>query len=343
MNDVSSMDRGNSRNTAESKLGVASCIHASGIETLAMNLAPELNPRALNLSIAPVPKGLDYSEGTVATYRDAHFFVIRWNPKQISGQAARVTELRIRSATPGKVFLLCYDMGGWCIERLFSPAEAGDRFRALSDAKDLNILPTTFVQSMELGKPDIATPFIGTVYSLWRQMEEQNCEASKTAFWKLATEHGILISADDDDDKLRISYVGQYAPILRYYGEEWKLEALSLQSANWSAQNRHDTRVSTHYQNVARTGKPRLDVIVGHLDLPNGLSAWVQYQRLSMPIKVGVHIPAVQVFSDLLPNAPFPFLENSWSAAPASSRGNPTIGHPSLAQSSRDRRYALKG
>lgn len=292
----------------DNRFGVASRIHSTGVETLAMDLVQELSPYDLNHSVAPVPVALDYDQGSVATYRDSHFFVVRWNPRRLGNRAAVLTERRLRGATPGKVILLCYDMGGWCIERLFSPAEAADRFRDLSSASNLITLPTTFIQQMAPESRNIQTPFVGLAFSLWRQMLENGCGEAKSAFWKLANQRALLVSADDDDDHLQLSYIGKQAPILRYYGQDWKADALGVNARKLGAHNRHETRVNREYLEVARTFKPRLDCVVGHLELPNGLSAWVQYQRLMLPVPSGNHVPAVQVFSDLLPNAAFPFL-----------------------------------
>ena len=293
----------------DNRFGVASRIHASGVETLAMDLMPELNPHVLNLSVAPLPLGLDYNQGGVATFRDSHFFVIRWNPRRLSARAAHFTEQRLRNASPGKVILLCYDMGGWCIERVFSPHGAADRFRALSSVGNLVPLPTTFVRQTEPNQANIVTQFGSLAYALWRQMVEGKCSEAKEAFWKLANKRAVLASADDDDDTLRLSYIGTQAPILRYYGEDWKAEALSVNSRKLGAHNRHEDRMVQEYRDVARSFKPRLDFVVGHLDLPSGISAWVQYQRLMLPVPSGHRVPAVQVFTDLLPNAAFPFLE----------------------------------
>ena len=293
----------------DNRFGVASRIHASGVETLAMDLMPELNPHVLNLSVAPLPLGLDYNQGGVATFRDSHFFVIRWNPRRLSARAAHFTEQRLRNASPGKVILLCYDMGGWCIERVFSPHGAADRFRALSSVGNLVPLPTTFVRQTEPNQANIVTPFGSLAYALWRQMVDGKCSEAKEAFWKLANKRAVLASADDDDDTLRLSYIGTQAPILRYYGEDWKAEALSVNSRKLGAHNRHEDRMVQEYRDVARSFKPRLDFVVGHLDLPSGISAWVQYQRLMLPVPSGHRVPAVQVFTDLLPNAAFPFLE----------------------------------
>jgi len=293
----------------DNRFGVASRIHASGVETLAMDLMPELNPHVLNLSVAPLPLGLDYNQGGVATFRDSHFFVIRWNPRRLNARAAHFTEQRLRNASPGKVILLCYDMGGWCIERVFSPHGAADRFRALSSVGNLVPLPTTFVRQTEPNQANIVTPFGSLAYALWRQMVDGKCSGAKEAFWKLANKRAVLASADDDDDTLRLSYIGTQAPILRYYGEDWKAEALSVNSRKLGAHNRHEDRMVQEYRDVARSFKPRLDFVVGHLDLPSGISAWVQYQRLMLPVPSGHRVPAVQVFTDLLPNAAFPFLE----------------------------------
>ncbi|RVU36564.1 hypothetical protein EOI86_15355 [Hwanghaeella grinnelliae] len=294
---------------SDTRFGVASRIHASGVETLAVDLMPELNPHALNLSVAPFPLALDYSQGGVATFRDSHFFVIRWNPMRLSARAACFTEQRLRNESPGKVILLCYDMGGWCIERVYSPHGAADRFRALSSAGNLVPLPTTFIRQTEPTEGNIVTPFGRLAFSLWRQMIEKKCPEAKEAFWKLAGTRAVLASADDDDDTLRLSYVGTQAPILRYYGEDWKAEALSVNSRKLGAHNRHEARMNQEYRDVARTFKPRVDFVVGHLELPSGISAWVQYQRLMLPVPSGHHVPAVQVFTDLLPNVAFPFLE----------------------------------
>ena len=294
----------------DNRFGVACCIHSSGVESLAMDLVPELDPHLLNLNVAPIAASLDYDSGEVATYRDSHFFVVRWNPRCLSGRVADLTEQRLRGATPGKVILLCYDMGGWCIERLFSPAVAADRFRDLSAIGNVITLPTTFIRQLEPETKNIATPFVSLAFSLWRQMLVNGCDESRKAFWRLANRRALLVSADDDDEHLRLSYIGDQAPILRYYGQDWKSEALSINAGKMGAHNRHETRVNLEYQEVARTFRPRLDLVVGHLDLPNGFSAWVQYQRLMLPIPSGNHVPAVQVFSDLLPNTAFPFLEN---------------------------------
>lgn len=292
----------------DNRYGVASRIHSSGVETLAMDLAPELNPHVLNLSVAPIPAVLDYNQGGVATYRDSHFFVVRWNPRSLGFRAARFTEQRLRDATPGKVILLCYDMGGWCVERLFSPKLAADRFRDLSAAGNLMPLPTTFVRQIDPDARNIVTPFVSLAFSLWRQMMNANCQHAKDAFWRLANKRAVLVSADDDDENLRLSYIGTQAPILRYYGDVWKSEALSVNARKLGAHNRHENRMSREYRDVAHNFQPRLDFVVGHLDLPSGLSTWVQYQRLMLPVPSGGHVPAVQVFTDLLPNASFPFL-----------------------------------
>lgn len=295
----------------DNRFGVASCIHSSGVETLAMDLAAELNPHILNLSVTPIPAMLDYDQGAVATYRDSHFFVVRWNPLRLGAGAAAMTEQRLRKTTPGKIILLCYDMGGWCIERLFSPDMAADRFRDLSAVGNLTILPTTFVRRLDPEDGSIATPLVSLAYSLWRQMLHSNCNEARNAFWALANKRAVLASADDDDDVLQLSHIGNQAPILRYYGQDWKAEALSVNARQLGANNRHETRMTAEYQEIARSQMPRLDYVVGHLDLPNGLSAWVQYQRLMLPIPSGTHVPAVQVFTDLLPNRAFPFLGNS--------------------------------
>lgn len=296
----------------DNRFGVASCINSAGVETLAMDLAPELNPHVLNLSVAPIPALLDYEQGGVATYRDSHFLVVRWNPRRLGDRAAAQTEKRLRTATPGKVILLCYDMDGWCIERLFSPQAAAERFRDLSAIKNLAILPTTFVRQIDPSANAAVTPFIGLAYSLWRQMLESKCGEAKDAFWRLAHKRAVLVSADDDDDILQLSHIGNQAPILRYYGQEWKNEALSINARKLGAHNRHESRMNVEYQEVARLFEPRLDYVFGHLELPSGLSAWVQYQRLMLPIPSGTHVPAVQVFTDLMPNQAFPFLANSW-------------------------------
>ena len=310
MHGVTSLTKGLPYFSNDNRFGVASCIHSSGVETLAMNLAPELNPHALNLSVAPIPIALDYNQGGVATYRDSHYFVVRWNPRHLGDGAARLTEHRLRNATPGMMILLCYDMGGWCIERLYSPTCAADRFRDLSSAGNLSILPTTFVRQLVPETKNIASAFISLGYSLWRQMLENSCEQARAAFWTLANQRALLVSADDDDETLHLSYIGNQAPILRYYGEDWKNEALSVNARKLGAHNRHETRVNSEYHEVARSFQPRLDLVVGHLDLPNGMTAWVQYQRLMLPIPSGNHVPAVQVFTDLLPDAAFPFLMN---------------------------------
>lgn len=292
----------------DNRFGVASRIQSSGVETLAMDLVPELNPHILNLSVAPMPAVLDYRQGAVGTYRDSHFFVVRWNPSHLSKRAADSTEKRLRNATPGKIVLLCYDLGGWCIERLFSGDAAANRFRDLSCMTNLAPLPTTFVRRAAPDVSNIVTPFGRLAFALWRQMVEGNCVEAKAAFWQLASQRAVLVSADDDDNDLQLSYIGAQAPILRYYGDDWKAEALGANARKLGAHNRHENRVSAEYRSAAGSFEPRLDFVVGHLDLPSGISAWVQYQRLMLPVPSGTHVPALQVFSDLLPNLAFPFL-----------------------------------
>ncbi len=294
-----------------SKAGVASLIYPTGTEVFPQGLAQELDPSALNFSVVPASEKADYMNGDIATFSDDYFFVLRWNPRFVRPRAANVAEAKLKSARPGQIILLCYEFGGWCVERLFSMDRAVARFRALAALETASPIPTTYLKQLPTDEDHIQAPFTRLALALWRQMVHQSCAQSRTSLFALANKRGILASTDDDKAELHLSYIGKDAPILRYYGNDWKAQALSTNADNLGAQNRHDDRTNKEYTLCALSGEPRLEFVSGHVELSNGLKAWVRYQRLILPVPSGGPVPAIQVFADMLPNLEFPFQAHS--------------------------------
>lgn len=274
----------------------------------APDLLGELNPSALNKSITPAGFSRIYENGRVAVYKDDYFFVARWSPQTASKAATDYLVDLLGWLLPGQAILLCYEVGGWCVERYFSPAHAASRVRELACAFDSAPLKTTHVEQLEVSAAHKGPPFLALAWSLWQQMMDHGERHDGHAFWNLAHSHAIWITADDNSDELGLSYVGQMAPIRRHYPESWFQTCFAERLAWAGSKNRHESRVSEDYLNVAKSGQPRCDDIVGCINPEGHQNVWLQYRRLILPVPMDGSIPAILVFSELQPNKPFPFL-----------------------------------
>jgi len=299
----------------ESRADAALRIDGQGRMYHAPELHADLNPKDLNKSVAPVAESRVYADGHIALYNDNHFFVARWSPARTTPEAIeRLVDL-VGWLLPGHPILFCYDVGGWCIERYFTPEFAIKRIRELTDARSCLPARTTHVEQLDPAAASEGPPFLSLAWSLWQQMTAFRERHDGHAFWDLAHSHAVWVNADDDSDLLGMSYVGPRAPIRRHYNESWFQRCFS-QSKSWTGhQDRHETRVSKDYETVARSGVPRLDDVVGSLDQENGQRIWLRYRRLILPVPVTDTIPALFVFSELQPNTPFPFFREKRTAA----------------------------
>ena len=288
----------------------AMCIDSNGQIRARPGLLSELDPADLNRSVTPTPASGIYDYGTIGMYRDSHFLVARWSPEKATAAATERLIDVLRWLLPGHAILLCYDVGGWCVERYFSPELAVTRIRELTAARNSTPISTTHVERVSIDLSRSGPPFLSLAWSLWHQMMEQNDRDMAHPFWSLARSHAVWIDADDDSDAMSMSYVGPKAPMRRHYRDSWFQECFTRRQ-NWaSTNNRHEQRVAMEYTEVADTGCPRLDNIVGNIDLESGQTVWLQYKRLILPVPVTSNIPAVYVFSELQPNLPFPLFND---------------------------------
>ena len=281
-------------------------IDANGRIGGAPGLLPELDPADLNRSVVPNPGSGIYEFGNISMYRDSHFLVARWSPSKATPAATERLIDVMRWLLPGHAILLCYDVGGWCVERYFSPDLAVRRIRELTTARFCDPVSTTKVQQLEIDLSRTGPPFLSLAWSLWQQMMTRPVHDREHPFWKLAHSHAVWISADDDSEEMAMSYVGPEAPIRRHYQASWFHECFTRHK-NWgNTLSRHERRVAEEYANVASSGRPRLDDVVGSIELENGMSIWLQYKRLILPVPISDHIPAIYIFTELQPNRPFP-------------------------------------
>ena len=175
----------------EPRVEAALCIDDKGRVNRAPELHRDLNPKEMNKSIAPLATGTVYNDGHIALYNDDHFMVARWAPAKTTPQATeRLIDL-LSWLLPGHPILFCYDVGGWCIERYFSPEFAINRVNELTGARSCLPARTTHVEQLDPAAASGGPPFLSLAWSLWHQMTAYRERHDGHAFWDLAHSHAV--------------------------------------------------------------------------------------------------------------------------------------------------------
>lgn len=100
----------------------------------------------------------------------------------------------------------------------------------------------------------------------------------------------------EDNDTFRFLHIGRRTMVSRLLGEKWRRSAIRQAITESHSDVEFEEVVSETYCDALNVNSPQYDHIRAAVNLRQGITKWISYQRLTIPLRTAAGKPIVGVF-----------------------------------------------
>jgi len=210
---------------------------------------------------------------------------IRWDVKAVNQQTMSDI-LNYLGEVKSKKILLNFFFGGWTTEEYFSSNQAIMRILALQRLQETYPISTVYIEGHDVKDKHKKTKLLRRGSDFLHTIKNgfDNISDNQLAGF---LPHNLVFGKNNPDAPVTFSYIGSKSTSALIYGQDWSINSIdAISDKTLSESNQEfDSRVSSSYDEVLRSGEPRLDHIRALIHLENAEPIWVSYQRLLYKVK----------------------------------------------------------